>query len=139
MIEYHLKYYHTDSGSEHNIENFSFNDLYKFLHLGFNFIKNRENHFWQVVKTIPKQLPDNNGYSYDVLNSNNHIFLSSEEMNKIATLNYGRELSFRKEKELMEFCVYRHMRHMVEFHTNEILERNFRVEVDKSFCDFYTR
>ena len=128
MIEYHLKYYHTDSGTEHNIENFSFNDLYKFLHLGFIFVKNRENHFWQVVKTIPKQLPDNNGYSYDILNSNNHIFLSSEEMNKIATLNYGKELSFRKEKELMEFCVYRHMRHMVEFHTCEILKRNFGSE-----------
>ena len=58
MIEYHLNYYHTDSGTEHNIELFSFNDLYKFLHLGFIFVKNRENYFWQVVKTIPKQLPD---------------------------------------------------------------------------------
>lgn len=48
MIEYHLKYYHTDSGTEHNIENFSFNDLYKFLHLGFIFVKNRENHFGKL-------------------------------------------------------------------------------------------
>ena len=44
MIEYHLKYYHTHSGSEHNIENFSFGDLYKFLHLGYTYVKNRENH-----------------------------------------------------------------------------------------------
>ena len=47
MIEYHLKYYHTDSGSEHNIENFSFNDLYKFLHLGFTFIKLHESYGYQ--------------------------------------------------------------------------------------------
>ena len=86
MIEYHLKYYHTHSGSEHNIENFSFGDLYKFLHLGYTYVRNRENHVWQILKEMPKKLPDNNGYSYEVLNSNNHIFLSSEEINKIATL-----------------------------------------------------
>ena len=73
---------------------------------------------------MPKKLPDNNGYSYEVLNSNNHIFLSSEEINKIATLNDGKEISFRKEKELMEFCVYKHMKHMVEFHTHNILKRH---------------
>jgi len=125
MIEYHLKYYHTHSGSEHNIENFSFGDLYKFLHLGYTYVKNRENHVWQILKEMPKKLPDNNGYSYDVLNSNNHIFLSSEEINKIATLNYGKEISFRKEKELMEFCVYKHMKHMVDFHTHNILKRHY--------------
>jgi len=125
MIEYHLKYYHTHSGSEHNIENFSFGDLYKFLHLGYTYVKNRENHVWQILKEMPKKLPDNNGYSYDVLNSNNHIFLSSEEINKIATLNYGKEICFRKEKELMEFCVYKHMKHMVDFHTHNILKRHY--------------
>tara|TARA_R100000664_G_C2693224_1_gene96491 strand:+ start:65 stop:451 length:387 start_codon:yes stop_codon:yes gene_type:complete len=125
MIEYHLKYYHTHSGSEHNIENFSFGDLYKFLHLGYTYVRNRENHVWQILKEMPKKLPDNNGYSYEVLNSNNHIFLSSEEINKIATLNYGKEISFRKEKELMEFCVYKHMKHMVEFHTHNILKRHY--------------
>ena len=125
MIEYHLKYYHTHSGSEHNIENFSFGDLYKFLHLGYTYVKNRENHVWQILEEMPKKLPDNNGYSYDVLNSNNHIFLSSEEINKIATLNYGKEISFRKEKELMEFCVYKHMKHMVDFHTHNILKRHY--------------
>ncbi len=124
MIEYHLKYYHTHSGSEHNIENFSFGDLYKFLHLGYTYVRNRENHVWQILKEMPKKLPDNNGYSYEVLNSNNHIFLSSEEINKIATLNDGKEISFRKEKELMEFCVYKHMKHMVEFHTHNILKRH---------------
>ena len=124
MIEYHLKYYHTHSGSEHNIENFSFGDLYKFLHLGYTYVRNRENHVWQILKEMPKKLPDNNGYSYEVLNSNNHIFLSSEEINKIATLNDGKEISFRKEKELMEFCVYKHMKHMVEFYTHNILKRH---------------
>ena len=126
MIEYHLKYYHTHSRSEHNIHNFSFGDLYKFLHLGYTFIKNREDQSYQILNKLPKKLPDNNGYSYDCINTNNHIFLSSEEMNKIATLNYGRELSFRKEEELMEFCVYRYYKHMFNHYTSEILELNHK-------------
>ena len=126
MIEYHLKYYHTHSRSEHNINYFSFGDLYKLLHLGYTFIRNREDQSYQILNKLPKKLPDNNGYSYDCINTNNHIFLSSEEMNKIATLYYGRELSFRKEKELMEFCVYRYYKHMFNHYTSEILQLNHK-------------
>ena len=120
MIDYHLKYYHTHSMSEHNINNFSFVDLYKFLHLGYTYVKNQENKSYKIVKDLPKQLPN-----HDYININHHVFLSYEEMNMIASLNYEEEICFKKEEELMMFCIYKHPERMIPHYTSEILKLNY--------------
>ena len=119
MIEYHLKYYHTHSRSEHNINYFSFGDLYRFLHLSYIYVKHQENKTYEVLEKLPKYL-----MYYDYIHSNRKPFLSSKEIDKIAVLDYDKEIRFKKEKFLMEFCVYRIPKRMIGYYTFDNMQLN---------------
>lgn len=136
MIEYELISYRP-SGTDDYINRFSFDDLYKFLHLGYCYIKNREDGSYQVVKKFPKKFPDNNGHSYDWWNKNNFIFLSIDDMNKIVQLDYGESIRFQCKTDQIDFYIYKPVKHMCNYYTFDHIKLHDK-DTYKDEFDTYT-